>query len=598
VILLDWLKDTGNRFGERPGYKEVEILLSVQITEGGDYLSHQIYAPGERKESIPFRARTNAGLPTLVDDFRYTFGVPAPFEESDTGREEQFVSLLERAPTAAAQAVSRFISSSKSGRPLFMPTNGPLTDDQKQTVVQMAAARRWGPKKDYASLLDKFQPRQFLGKKSFPEAYLLGTAMSLEEARNSYAGSKDPVWVHASCIDYVLIEVEGHPKWWENPEVLRPYQERRVQQDGETKGRCSICLEKDVPLTTLFFESASEQLISFNQDSSTAYGRKRGLTAPTCIVCAGEMDAGFAVLTKNRHLQQGWMDFTYRAMWWDPEHLETNLWQQLELALAGGDPQFPRQSCFFLTWKNMKRLGLRRHISVDGDQLAERIRNWQRAGMPQIGGLWQVARLLGLPEENGGSQKGFRGGVHERDAFRATEDLLFHFLEGVPFSPFLLAQAEKIEGSATCSRVNGYFHGFYNMQLDKSTFTERQLGAYSLGAALRLIEIHAKKNNASPQELRTNVQARITKKPTEDWYVTLLNVAERVGKDRRHPGAPPWISEKLEEAMNHGAFGPTAFTPQEVRAFRAGYLQGFYKPKDETLALQEMRKEGDTHENQ
>lgn len=597
MILLDWLKETGIRFGNRPGYKEVEILLSVQITEDGNYVSHQVHAPGERKETIPFRARTNAGLPTLVDDFRYTFGIPAPFEENDGKREEQFVALLHGVPTAAARAVSKFISSSKSSRPLFMPTNGPLTEEQKQTIVQMAAAHRWGSKKDYKSLLEKFQPRQFLGKKSFPEAYLLGTAMSLEEARNSYAGSRDPIWIFASCIDYVLIEVEGHPKWWEDPEVLRPYQERRLQQDGETTGRCSICLKKDVALTTLFFESASEQLISFNQDSSTAYGRSRGLTAPTCVVCAGEMDAGFAVLMKNRHLQQGWMDFAYRATWWDPENLETNLWERLEKALAGEDPSFPNRSCFFLTWKNMKRIGLRRHIAVDGEQLSERIRDWQRAGMPRVGTLWQVSRVLGLPEQNGGSQKGFQSNVHERDAFQVTENLLYHLLEGAPFSEFLFAQANQIEKAELCSRVNGYLHGFHNMKVDKSKFTERQLGAHALGAALRLIEIHAKKNDASPQELQRNVQSRIFKKPTEDWYVLLLTVAERVGKDRRYSGVPPWISAKLEDAMNHGAFGTTPFNPQEVRAFREGYLHGFYEPKQETPVLQEMREDGETHEN-
>jgi hypothetical protein len=215
-------------------------------------------------------------------------------------------------------------------------------------------------------------------------------AVSMASHPSKGVGAK-VVEITASTSTRPLIEIEGHPNWWQSTEVMRQHQARTEEVGGfldpeYANWPCSLCGEEGKPLARLFPKSNrfGSRLISFNESATHAYGRKQGLVAPTCLACANAAISGLDYLHEN-----GFAKFVADRfmVWWHEDMSLPSPWDNFKVATDPRSTKAERKAAvddiahdgrFAVLEKNQGRLILRHYAQVRASEVREGLGQWER----------------------------------------------------------------------------------------------------------------------------------------------------------------------------------------------------------------------------
>jgi len=272
------------------GYELVRFAWVLRLDKDGGFVSlteHPYKHKNDQRveASVPATPRTaNIRAKTVMDDATYLFGVAG---RDPSARHRSYMSTLRKLAkvSPAAAVVHRFFMS--PARPLFLPKDGDLE----------------------------------LAKASHPDPTKAEVV--------SYKGTAK---------ERILVEVEGHPRWWLSGDVQAWHQEHLKETNTKAKdvrGACSLCLEEDVVLAARMGKSTlGGTLSSANMASMFAYGRKNAYTTPTCETCAAKIVQGLDDISNDRSLRRmplGNKDISF--LWWANDSGEASPWQIFDRAM-------------------------------------------------------------------------------------------------------------------------------------------------------------------------------------------------------------------------------------------------------------------------
>jgi len=186
-----------------------------------------------------------------------------------------------------------------------------------------------------------------------------------------------------------IIEVEGHPQWWLDPEVQRVHARRLRAKDlrgadSSEKGTCSLCGQSDMSLVRLFPSfSTLGKLISFKGTAWCSHTREQAFNCPTCpdcvtLVIRGANDAlGDAGTT--------FADGDLILCWWAEDPQGPQPWTLVEAILDRETAETDREKALTdlpdghvaVFRKLLGRTGLYRYAPVTGAVVARNLRAWR-----------------------------------------------------------------------------------------------------------------------------------------------------------------------------------------------------------------------------
>jgi hypothetical protein len=336
------------------GYELVRFGWVLRLDKEGRFVSmtEHPYKPknDQRIEAaVPATDRTaNIRAKAAMDDATYLFGVAG---RDPKARHSSYMSLMRDMAKVSpvASIVHRFFSS--SDRPILLPKDGDLD-----------AAKACHPDPTKADVV-------------------------------AYGGTAK---------ERILVEVDGHPKWWLAPEVQRwhlGYLDKTSAKTKSVRGTCSLCLEEDVILAERMGKSTlGGTMSSANQSSMFAYGRKNAYTAPTCEGCAARLVQGLDDLKSMGRAPLGNKDIHF--LWWTEDRSAQAPWSVFDHAMDKDRPMEERLAALeslqdghlaVIEKTGNAKLGLRRYGRLKAPVVRAGFERWVRTMRTTP---WHFAMLL------------------------------------------------------------------------------------------------------------------------------------------------------------------------------------------------------------
>jgi hypothetical protein len=317
------------------GYERVRFHHVLRLTAEGRFAAIEACDP-PREEIVPAigSLRTsNVRANTGIDDFTYVLGAADPGHPASwvADRVRAYRTLLATLDHPAARAIERFLDD--PDRPILLPDGAsePLAVSHHPTGL----------------------------------VPLTGCAGSTPKSR-------------------LLIEIEGHPRWWLAPTVraVHGISISTSRVSVETTWRvgdeaCSLCYQRK-PLVRLFPQSQKlhAKIVSFDGMAWNGYGRRQGANAPTCEDCASGIARGLdALLVPESSIRYD--DDVYVLAWSDVGTLD------LREVLAGAGRPVPDGHTASIE-VNQGRIALRRHARMAGTAVDARLAAWRRICAPVL----------------------------------------------------------------------------------------------------------------------------------------------------------------------------------------------------------------------
>jgi hypothetical protein len=320
----------------------------------------------------------------------------------------------------------------------------------------------------------------------------------------------------AKSNDWVQIWVSGAPDWTLHPDLVAFHQERidaeKQYVDGKpVLGTCSLCGRPDRTMTRLFGSTKGGASISFNAESTEAYGRTQGFVAPTCLECSGNWQRGLTALmdrdSKSLHPASGvkmcfWAaDRSLPHPWdlWDSQwplpKKETDAMPPSVLLETGGVGHF------MVLEKNMGRWAMRRYVETDTVMIVRRLAWWRECfGKRWIGQICEA--LCGRPRSKGGVDSSF-------DWISMT--IYLHLIGAEPVPPTVIKTVESALMDSNRGAHEKYLHtwrAFLRYVQGEGDVQIREMGEglegpargmWLLGRALRRAEVCQKRRSRGIQ---------------------------------------------------------------------------------------------------
>lgn len=383
-MLLEALIARGRSASVPSGYEQTAVTWVLRITADGQFVgltSHET----PKSLFVPKTKRTSgikAG--TGIDNFIYTVGAGDDLNGS-IERCAAFREVLTTIDHPAATAVLTFLQSPT--RPLILPLGSDLTDDQFTVLMQAEPVP--GARKPLVS-------RGALVEAQIPA---WRSIVSNAEANHpDVSKASEVVRCAATPETRFEIEVEGHPNWLVSPEVAAVHRARLDGSNAVVKKKssldgwmCSLCYQR-LPLARLFPESSRlGVLCSFNEAAWNGYGLSQGYNAPTCVECAENIALGLDNIAADKGLTHRLSKEGY-LLWWPKNPSDPAPWPLLKAAMDPAATEAEREAAlvqitdghFASVEKFMKRLALRRYVTIEAETLRKNVRRWNKHCTPAL----------------------------------------------------------------------------------------------------------------------------------------------------------------------------------------------------------------------
>ncbi len=477
MLLLNRILEIGRSLRVPQGYKETGIRNVLTLTADGKFVSFEEVEG--RREYVPAVERTNKIVSSFVHEtFIYTLGVGVSSPEKDADRHASFRDALAKNDHPATQAILKFLDDPK--RPLLLPLG------QSVTAEQLAEMRRETPLDGPAS------PGKLLkGDKLTDNMKVRRRCLHIiEAAERTHTSSNVPLTMmtlEAGLSDRLLIEVEGHPRWWMGVGDA-------LEKAGGAIGQCGITGETGA-LSRLVRPGGGKNLISFNFTAVERYGKKQAFNAPTSSQASHDLSVGLSHLARSKG---GYcssvflMDDMKRRdfIFWGPDRDSEipRLTRRLLYGSKGDDllteKELHRISgpgyTLLVLGSNMKRWVPRRWFDLDGNAVRERLIRWvKRATFTHKDDEGQVVvKTL--------------GGLSLADACTRSDAVKANLVQG--FMMYLIAGDPLPKESLSVS-----FDHVWKYGIRRGPYSGRVL--FSLAVEELRMPKDTSKNNINPKEL-------------------------------------------------------------------------------------------------
>lgn len=388
------------------GFTNEKVAVAIRIRRDGTFVKVEVYDQ-PREVALPDmpRSGSNPNPNTGVDNSTFMFGCPQEFSAGNGGkprdtraaakRMTRYREQLTNVRHPAARAIEKFLD--RPDRPMFLAVEAtPVTSappDLLAALVSSSAATHHGSKKAGALF-----SRGALTSSASDLAAWLGVA---EVARKMHPNPRpwsehEVVLLPIAATTKLLIEVEGHSEWWLSEPVVQAHSDLREKinaGDDPQYAQCSNCLGEDKLLKRTFDPTSIGSVTSFGPAVAAMYGRSDAYAVPTCVSCADNMTRGIeALLAETNYVRRtnpGTSESkNWYFLWWGVDDkdrpLDAPTWAELDRVfdpdVKDRTPRFPKKGHFAVLVEFDRRLALRFHAPVDGEEIEARLGAWISAG--------------------------------------------------------------------------------------------------------------------------------------------------------------------------------------------------------------------------
>ena len=284
-MILEALYRQGEKLPHLPAnYAEQQVRAVLTINEQGVIQGLDVLEE-PRKTLVPTRVpgRGNSIVPILAyDNLVYLMGVGSPthsgvnpeeWAEADARRHQSMQDMVSLLPGGTIKSAIEGFLHDNTRHIIYLPMECALTEEQLQEIRNLDESGPICAKKDLKKAVSKdalIKDESVLRRWQ----YLIKQTLAQHPGASPIPLNALQVAVEIASNTPVLLQIEGHPDWWLQPDIMAWWQERMSKEsigNGEVFGECSLT-HKWSRLARLCPDAGGKSLISFNSSAVDSYG--------------------------------------------------------------------------------------------------------------------------------------------------------------------------------------------------------------------------------------------------------------------------------------------------------------------------------------